>query len=233
MSASSRHDTEPEVLHTTASVAYQKLRQDILRGELKPGERLRVNEIAKRYGCGAIPTREALSRLSAELLVQYLDQRGFAVAPISMASLIDLTNARVWTAEAAIREAVVSGDADWEERVLLSYHRLSKVARYESVNPPVANPAFEQPHREFHLQLFSGCGSHWMVDTCMRLFDHAERYRNLSRQAVVMPREDEHKEIVDAVLQRRVDDAVELIRGHFRLTAEIVLDAECKEETRI
>ncbi|MFM0234061.1 GntR family transcriptional regulator [Paraburkholderia sediminicola] len=217
-------DAEIEVSQTTASVVYQKLRQDILRGLLKPGERLRVNEVAQRYGCGAIPTREALSRLSAEALVLYMEQRGFAVAPISMDSLADLTHARVWTAQAAMREAVLKGDAQWEERVLLSYHRLSKVSRYESVDPPVANPAFDQPHREFHLQLFSGCGSHWMVDTCMRLFDHAERYRSLSRQVAVMPREDEHRQILDAVLQRRVDDAVSLISEHFRLTAKIVGD---------
>ena len=49
---------------------------------------------------------------------------------------------------------------------------------------------------------FSGCGLQWMVDTCMRLFDPAQRYRNLSRQAVVLPREHEHRDLVHAVLQR-------------------------------
>lgn len=209
---------------TTASAIHARLRQDILRGVLKPGERLRVQEVARRYGGGTIPTREALSRLSAELLVLYLDQRGFAVAPISRDGLEDLTRARVWTAEAAVREAVRHGDAMWEERVVLAYHRLSKVQRYESVDPPVLNPAFDPVHREFHLQIFSGCGSRWMVETCMRLFDHAERYRNLSRQAAVLPREDEHKELVDAVLQRREEDAIALISEHFRLTARIVID---------
>lgn len=154
----------------------------------------------------------------------YLDQRSFAVAPISQQSLEDLTRARVWTAEVAVREAVCNGDAAWEERVLLAYHRLSKVSRYESEKPPVQNEAFDPLHREFHLQIFSGCGSQWMVDTCMWLFDHAERYRNLSRQAVVMPREHEHKELVDAVLQRDEAEAVRQVAGHFRLTAKIVVD---------
>lgn len=216
---------EPETAHTAASLVYQKLRQDIIAGVLVPGVRLRVNEIAQRYGCGAIPTREALSRLSAESLVLYLDQRGFAVASISIESLLDLTKARVWTAQAALREAVLQGDDAWEERVLLSYHRLSKIPRYETTEPPVPNPAYDKPHRDFHLALFSGCGSQWMVETCARLFDHAERYRNLSRQAAVMPRENEHKEIVDAALGRRVDDAVELLTQHFQLTANIMTAA--------
>ncbi|WP_322013743.1 GntR family transcriptional regulator [Paraburkholderia sp. J12] len=208
---------------TTASAIHGRLRHDILRGVLKPGERLRVHDVAQRYGGGTIPTREALSRLSAESLVIYLDQRGFAVAPISEESLEDLTRARVWTAQAAVREAVRHGDAAWEERVLLAYHRLSKVPRYESEEPPVQNEAFDPLHREFHLQIFSGCGSQWMVDTCMRLFDHAERYRHLSRQAVVIPREHEHKELVEAVLERNEADAIALISDHFLLTAKIVV----------
>jgi GntR family carbon starvation induced transcriptional regulator len=207
---------------TAAVIVYQKLRTGILTGELAPDERLRVNDVAERYGCGAIPTREALSRLAAESLVAYSQQRGFAVAPISQASLEDLTKARSWTAEVTMREAVLHGDDAWEERVLLSFHRLNKVRRYLSLEPPEPNPAFDNPHRAFHSALFSGCGSQWMVQTCERLFDHAERYRYVSRRVAVMPREDEHEAIVAAALGRRVDEAVALIKEHVELTAEIV-----------
>ena len=156
MSFLSPNETDAEVSssQTAASAIHARLRHDILGGVLKPGERLRVQDIARRYDGGTIPTREALSRLSAELLVVYLDQRGFAVAPISQESLEDLTRARVWTAQAAVREAVLQGDAAWEERVVLAYHRLSKVARYESEDPLVLNPAFDPLHREW---LCSSC----------------------------------------------------------------------------
>jgi GntR family carbon starvation induced transcriptional regulator len=63
-----------------------------------------------------------------------------------------------------------------------------------------------------------------MVNTSMRLFDHAERYRHLSPHAVVIPREHEHKELVDALLLRSEADAIALISDHFRLTAKIVID---------
>lgn len=214
--------TVAEGATTAAAIVYQKLRSAILSGEFAADERLRVNDVAERYGCGAIPTREALSRLAAEALVAYSQQRGFAVAPISQASLEDLTKARSWTSEVAMREAVLRGDDAWEERVLLSLHRLNKVSRYISLEPPVPNPEFDTPHRAFHLALFSGCGSQWMVQMCERLFDHAERYRNLSRRVAVMPREDEHEALVAAALGRRVDEAVALIKQHVELTAEIV-----------
>ena len=216
--------------NTSASLAYQRLRSDIILGVLAPETRLRVTEMAARYDCGAIPVREALNRLAAEELVIHSEQRGFAVAPISNEDLEDLTRTRSWLAEVAMREAVQHGDAAWEERVLVSYHRLSKVPRYLSLQPPTPNPAYDRPHREFHAALLSGCGSHWMVSLCDKLFEHAERYRNLSRKIAVVPREDEHKAMVDAALGRHVEEAVALVKRHVELTARIVLEGNEKKK---
>lgn len=209
---------------TAAATAYARLRGDILRGVLTPLERLRVNDIAGRYGCGAIPTREALNRLTAEHLVTHSGQRGFTVAPISEQDLRDLTKARSMLVGVAMREAVTHGDAAWEERVLVAYHRLSKVPRYLSLEPRTPNPAYDGPHREFHSALISGCGSQWVVRLCERMFDHAERYRNFSRKLTVAPREDEHKQIVEAALARRVDETVALSQRHVERTAEIIIE---------
>lgn len=209
---------------TWAGVAYSRLRADIVRGVLLPSERLRVNDIAERYACGAIPTREALSRLAAEHLVAYSEQRGFAVAAISRADLADLTKARSLLVEVAMREAVLHGDAAWEERVLLAHHRLSKVPRYTSLNPPVPNYDYEVPHREFHSALVSGCGAERIVRMVEQLFDQAERYRNVSRQLAVVPREEEHKQILDAALARRVDETISLSKRHVERTAAIILE---------
>jgi GntR family carbon starvation induced transcriptional regulator len=217
------NETPKEGRTTAAGAVYAKLRDDIVRGTLTPAQRLRVNDIAERYGCGPIPMREALNRLSAEHLVVHSAQRGFAVAPISSEDLMDLIRARSMMVEVAMREAVLHGDVAWEERVLVSYHRLSKIPRYLSLEPRVPNPAYERDHREFHTALISGCGSRWMVKECERLFDHAERYRNLSRRLTVAPREDEHRNILTAALGRRVAEAVALSKRHVELTAEIIL----------
>jgi GntR family transcriptional regulator, carbon starvation induced regulator len=211
------------VLPTAAGVAYGRLRADIIQGTLSPDEKLRVNDISERYGCGPIPTREALNRLSSEGLVAYSEQRGFAVAPISRKDLADLTRARSLLMEVAIREAVLHGDQEWEERVLVSHHRLSKVPRYLSLEPPTPNPAYDPQHRDFHSALISGCGSQWLVAVCEKLFDHAERYRNLSRKIAVIPREDEHKQMVEAALARRVEDTVALCKRHVERTGQIIL----------
>ena len=62
---------------TRASAVYEQLRWDITHGILEPGSKLRVEAISQRYKVGASPLREALSRMSAEGLVDRAVGRNF------------------------------------------------------------------------------------------------------------------------------------------------------------
>ena len=56
--------------------AYDRIRRDILYGELFPDEKLQIEAVSERYGIGAVPVREALNRLSSEGLVARKSHRG-------------------------------------------------------------------------------------------------------------------------------------------------------------
>jgi len=209
---------------TLASSMYEQLRDDILVGALGPEAKLNIRELCERFSVGLSPIREALSRLSAERLVQQTDNRGFTVMPVSVAELLDLTQARCWLNETGLRQSIQRGGAAWEEAVLLNFHRLSRTPRCSGGDPAERSPAWEAAHRAFHRSLVEGCGSHWLVDLCERLFEAAERYRHLARIAGVTrgSAEDEHKEIMQAAIDRKADEAVNLLNMHFLRTAELV-----------
>jgi DNA-binding GntR family transcriptional regulator len=76
---------------TFAEHAFNLLHADIVRAKLRPGEKMHVERIRKAYGVGATPLRKALSRLSSLDLVTAEGQRGFRVAPVSVANLLDIT----------------------------------------------------------------------------------------------------------------------------------------------
>ena len=115
---------------TIATAAYGRIRADILAVRIAPGAKLRIREICERYAIGLSPMREALNRLSAEKLVVINDQRGFTVSGISSDLLIELTRSRIWLNELALRRSIEFGNMEWEEKLLLSFYRLSKVSRY-------------------------------------------------------------------------------------------------------
>ena len=209
---------------TLASSVYDMMRQDILKGDLPPGEKLRVEYLRDRYGVGASPIREALNRLSVDGVVVRVDQKGFRVAEVSVAELDELIKTRCWLEETAIRESIAAGDDAWEERLVLAFHRLSKTPRSADQVTSAMNPDWEVLHRAFHLALIGACGSRWLISYCEQLNDLADRYRQLA----VYPRRnelDEHKAIMDAAVNRKPDDAVEVLVDHYRRTADIIRDS--------
>jgi DNA-binding GntR family transcriptional regulator len=214
--------------HTLATSIYAQLRRDVLRGVFRPGERLRLDALCERYEIGATPLREALNRLSAEELVRREEQRGFRVAPVSLSDLAELTKTLCWITELTLREAIKNGDAAWEESVVLTTHRLSRVPREGEEGYASFNPEWEERHRAFHLALIAACGSRWLIDFYAMLMDRNTRYRYLAFADGSEPRdvEAEHQAIYDAVLARDADRAVQAANAHLRKTTDSVVARE-------
>jgi DNA-binding GntR family transcriptional regulator len=212
------------------SIAFELLRSDVLRGVLKPQDRLRVQALSKRYDIGATAIREALSRLVTEGLVLVEDQRGFMVAPVSRGDLLDLTDARVELESLTLTRSIGRGDTAWEADLLASYHRLSKCP------PPVSREAavvWSGVHRSFHEALLAGCGSVWLRTLCGLLYDKSERYRylaNIRTPPQMTGRVDEHGVLMEAVLKRDAQTACGLLDAHYRRTTEIILRADNSAE---
>ena len=206
------------------TLAFDRLRSEILAGDLRPKEKLRIQQVAERYDIGPTAIREALSRLVTEGLVTSEDQRGFCVAGVSGEELLDLTRTRLWVEQAALRASIEHGDVDWETGVLASFHRLSRM------DPPstdsMSAAAWRHAHRKFHFALIQGCDSPWTTKLCAMLYDQTERYRNLSGKARAGAKRDvlkEHREIADAVLARDTTQACALLAKHFEHTTRIIL----------
>jgi GntR family transcriptional regulator, carbon starvation induced regulator len=207
------------------TLAFDRLRSDILVGHLRPDERLKIQALSDRYGIGATAIREALSRLVSDGLVESEDQRGFAVASISREDLIDLTNTRMDVEGLALRRSIERGDVEWEANIVSSFHRLS---RAPLPIDPDTHSAWAAAHRKFHESLVAGCGSPWLLRLCRMLSDKSERYRNLAEQKTtpeVRNVEHEHRELMNAAFERDADKAKRLLAEHFQQTTDIILRA--------
>lgn len=209
---------------TLASAAYDRLRQEIITVAIPPGEKLHIRSLCDRFGVGLSPMREALSRLSSEGLVSQFDHRGFAVTGLSEDDLVDLTRARCWVNELAVRNSIANGDAAWEESVVLSFHRLSRTPRFEPDGAETRSPAWERAHRAFHSSLIAASGSRRLEQYCEQLFDASERYRHVGRKAGIKGenRDHEHRALMEAAVARDAEAAATLIKSHFEHTAELV-----------
>ena len=214
---------------TLASQAQELLRADILSGHLAPGQRLRTKDLQARYGLGLSPLRESLQRLSAEGMVVNDEQRGFAVASVSVEELQDLTLARASLESIMLPMAIAQGPADWEAEIVAAFHRLSRTPLPVDTAAVGDARQWELRHRAFHHAMVAGCGSPWLLRLHAQLVDQSERYRKIrilhhqEQGAQVRDVNAEHQALMDAVLRRDAAQATELMTRHLRATSEATI----------
>jgi GntR family transcriptional regulator, carbon starvation induced regulator len=218
----------------TAAV-FDAIRADILSGHLRPNSKLPIGALSKRFGVSLSAVREALSRLVSEELVKLEEQRGFRVAPVSIENLLDITKVRIQIEILAIREALEKGDTAWEANILGAAHRLSRTPERDSKDPNRLSEEWAFQHRLFHDALISACGSPWLMRIHDTFFEQTERYRRLSLPYKAHPRgvENEHREIVEAILNRDIDAAASSIANHFQETTNIIIELESHKNNSI
>jgi DNA-binding transcriptional regulator YhcF (GntR family) len=95
---------------TLTEQVLERLRNDIVCGKLAASEKLRVQELSRRYGVGASPLREALSRLTADGLVVSESNRGFRVAPMSADDFMDVVANRRRLESIALEQSIRAGN---------------------------------------------------------------------------------------------------------------------------
>ena len=213
---------------TQASHVYDRLREDLLSGRLAPSRKLQMRFLTETYQTGQTPLREALNRLTADGLVEVREQRGFYVKDVSRAELAELTKTRCWVEALALRESMAASTLEWEEQLVLSQHRLSRVPRSLSATAFEDNPEWEKLHRIYHRTLIGQCGSQSLIAFCGQLADQLYRYRRLSISKAFPSRHvgDEHTAITEAVLSGDSDLAVKRLAAHYQRTADVILQDE-------
>jgi GntR family carbon starvation induced transcriptional regulator len=215
----------PQIDSVSAVDLRAHLRKDIVSCELAPGQRLKFEELRARYDAGIGSLREALMQLEADGLVVAESNRGFCVAPVTVADLQDITELRVDIEKKALAQSMRLGNDAWEAEIVAALHMLAKL------EPDVANTRshnrelWEERHRRFHDALAAACPSPWLLRFREVLFVQSQRYRALSMLQSQKPgRVDDHRALMEVVLARDIPRATAAMEDHIRRTAVNVGD---------
>lgn len=194
--------------------AYRTLRQMIVTGSLKPGEKLKIDALRRLLDTGASPIREALSLLTSDNLVERIDQRGFKTAPISKQNFEEILELRCTLEDLALRASIARVTQDWEEAVVLAHHRMQR-AKDRGLEE------FEMQHKAFHMALLSNADSPILLKFCSQLYDLNIRYRYLAGSSLSYQRRDvtdEHANILEAAVALDAEKASDHLLRHYKTT---------------
>jgi DNA-binding GntR family transcriptional regulator len=209
---------------------YEVLREDLLRGQRLPGQKLKIAALAATHGVSLNVVREALNRLVGEGLVAAEPQMGFSVRTLSAADLTDLIDNRVLLESVALRRNIEVNSVDWESEVLAAHHRLHNTP---TTIDGTANPQWVLRHDEFHRALLSNCGSTCLFRLIRQLADIAEIYQRVL-MPLAAPRlegDAEHQALLDAVMNHDAEKAVEVLGRHLEGGRDAMLKVLRRQET--
>ena len=209
---------------TLIEATYRQLRRDVIEGRLQAGEKLRVEHLKSTYDVSAGTLREALALLISDALVVSQGQRGFRVAPMSLADLEDLTRMRILLECEALRESMALGKDDWEAGIVSAFHKLSLAEQRLRTDPIGTFDDWEACNRQFHEALVAACKSGRLLKTRRLLYQQSERYRRLSVVKGPPPEEvhEEHRAIFESVLARKTEEAIALLTAHTHRAPSVI-----------
>lgn len=217
---------------TMTAQAYEQIRSDILSGRLKPGQKIKISDLVALLGFSLGAVREALSRLSSEGLAITETNKGFSVAPITEADLVDLTRTRILIETECLKSAIQHGDLKWETGIVSTLFEVTRIPVYDPADPAELNPDWVDAHQRFHEALVAACDSPWLLRIRDSLFAQSERYRSATASISRLQRDlnGEHRAIADAAIARDTDAAVAAMRAHLSQTRKILLDAHLAQD---
>ncbi|MEO5821170.1 MAG: GntR family transcriptional regulator [Vicinamibacteraceae bacterium] len=203
--ASAPHRTKQEFV-------YRTLREAILRCELQPGERLVIDDLARRLNVSIIPVREALQLLQAESLVQVIPHVGTSVTPVSRDSIIDVFTVLEGLEVSASRLVAERGrDSDL---ALLG----GQVEAMEAALVANDREEWAALNRRFHLTISELPGLDMVKDLTSKVLDRWDRLRRFYFKGVLANRveqaQQEHQQILDAMRTRDMTALQTLVRQH-------------------
>ena len=199
---------------TVGESAYQKIRADIVFGRLPPGKKLKLERLKADYGASISTLREILNRLHSERLVVAEGQKGFEVAPVSIANLREIAALRQLLECRALEQSFRVGDVEWEGRVVSAHHRLARMEERMAQGDRSHTEEWKRYDWQFHQSLISACGSKMLIDNHAAVFDKYLRYQMIALSYRGDIAANEHAELLACALERDAARACEVLKRH-------------------
>lgn len=143
---------------------YQRLREALLNGHFQPGERLKIRDLAARWGTSPMPVRAALQRLVAEGVLEAEPQRSVQVPAMTAQRYQDLFQVRLPLEGLAVELAVPRLDNAQLDHLQDCLTRMDSAIESRRIGD------YLEANSQFHLGLYSACGNPELLRAIERLW---------------------------------------------------------------
>lgn len=207
-------------------VIFNTLREAIIVGELKPGERLMEVKLADKMGVSRTPVREAIRKLELEGLVEMLPRKGAHVADLSVKDIINVLEVRS-TLDGLASSLSAARITDDEIKELK--HVLAQFATHvekDNLQGVIKKDV------EFHGIIYRSSRNEKLIQISNNLREQVQRFRVIYIKDFSSSKDliREHTEIFDAIAGRDADAAMKCAQKHIKKQEESIIKAIKKNQ---
>jgi DNA-binding GntR family transcriptional regulator len=216
-----RHQTLREKILET-------IREAILRGALKPGEKVAEPELAERFGISRTPIREAFRQLESEGYLTVIPRKGAVVTALSERDVEEFYAIKSILEGYAARMAAVNLSSKDIDRLEAINHRLEQLARDGDVK------TFFRVHNEFHELFIRAAGNEKLLELIGQLLMKFNRLRmaSLSLPGRMEISVKEHKKILEAFKSNDGEKANQLVSKTAAYGGQVLIQSMAQQEGR-
>ena len=215
-----RHQTLREKILET-------IRDAILKGSLKPGERVSEPDLAERFGISRTPIREAFRQLESEGYLKVVPRKGAVVASLSERDIEEFYAIKIILEGFAARMAADKLTEKEIERLESINERLHKIAEEGDVK------TFFRVHNEFHEVFIKAAGNDKLSEMINQLVMKFKRLRlaSLSQPGRMIVSIEDHHDMIQAFKDHDGNRADSLVRHAATIGADVLIQSMSQEET--
>src|SRR6201984_543781 len=210
------------------SAMVEKIREQIIRGEIQEGAQLRRDAIAAQFHVSRIPVREALRQLDAEGLITIVPNRGAIVPALSPDDIEELFSIRALLEPEILKLSIPRlTEDDFSQAAAVLREYVSELRRDDHVS------TWGRLNWHFHSLLYSRANQPRFIAIIRNVNNSGERYTRLQLYLThgMKRANEEHHQILELCRQRNVVDASDLLREHIRHAGDSL--KEVLEQKRI
>jgi DNA-binding GntR family transcriptional regulator len=209
--------TDIGLMASASDLIFEALREAIARGDVKEGEALRQDHIARLFNVSRIPVREALTRLEEQGLVSTQRYRGAVVSTLSIDEIREIFEFRALLEPEVLRQSVAR----------MSDEALEKAKGFATAFATEPDGAhWGELNRRFHYSLYEASNRPYHLQTISMALDRVDRY---SRAQLVLTdgmarARREHEAILQACIERDAEAAAQLTKQHILGASDSLID---------
>lgn len=202
-------------------VIFNTLREAIIIGELKPGERLMEVQLAEKMGVSRTPVREAIRKLELEGLVDMVARRGAQVADLSVKDIMDVLEVRASLDGLATALSSVRITQDELKELKHINTQFTNYVEKENLQGTIKKDV------EFHDIIYRSSRNEKLIQIANNLREQVQRFRVIYLKDFSSTKDiiKEHNDIFEAIQNKDSNNAQYLAQRHIKKQEESIINS--------